>query len=124
VIALKMAMDAEPSLRDVIPVGTFGKHLSSGDSRSQQAKFMRLRDRGVEEVTIMWDGEVRATDDACEAAKVLNAVGLRVRIAMLPKDSDPNEVPKEVVQKAFYEAIPFSASKAAAIMLRRRHLNR
>jgi DNA primase len=30
VIAIKVAFDADPTLRDVVPVGTFGKHLSHG----------------------------------------------------------------------------------------------
>jgi DNA primase len=124
VMALKLAMDADPGLRDVIPVGTFGKHLSWGDEHSQQYKFLKLKERGVEEVTIMWDGEIKATDDAIEAAKRLVGIGLKVRIALLPPLKDPNEVPKEKVQKAFYEAIPFTGANAAIIMMQRRSYNK
>lgn len=123
VMALKLAMDADPSLRDVIPVGTFGKHLSWGDQESQQYKFLALKKRGVEEATIMWDGEVQATDDAIKAASQLVAIGLKVRIALLPALKDPNEVSPDVVQRAFYQALPFTGANAALIMMQRRKLN-
>lgn len=50
--ALKIAMDAEPALRDVVPIGPFGKHLSNSPGADDQlAKFLRLKnERWVEEV--------------------------------------------------------------------------
>jgi DNA primase len=123
VMAIKMAFDEEASLRDVVPVGTFGKSLSWGSGDSQEAKFRVLMDRGVEEVTFMWDGEVKATDAAIEAGFRLRSMGLRVRIAMLPKDADPNEVPASVVRQAFFEAVPLTMQSAILIKHKRRAMN-
>jgi DNA primase len=123
VMAIKLALDEEPSLRDVVPVGTFGKHLSGGDSESQEAKFRTLMERGVEDVVIMWDGEIGATDSAVSAAKMLKKLGLKVRVAMLPQDKDPNEVARSVVRDAYYNAVPFNAASAVSLMMQRRKMN-
>lgn len=106
VMAIKMALDSETTTRDVVAVGSFGKHLSSGDDNAndQLGRFLELKRLGLEEVTIMWDGEEAATQSALSAAGKLSGLGLRVRIALLPKDRDPNEVPPEVVVRAFYSA--------------------
>jgi DNA primase len=124
VAAIKVAFDADAALRDVVAVGTFGKHLSFGTPDSQLERFRRLKvERGVEEVTLMWDAEVRATDDAVNAAKMLRAVGFKVRIAMLPPEKDPNEVPPDVVRRAFYAAKPYDAVSALSVMMERRRTN-
>jgi DNA primase len=108
VIAIKMALLGDPELRNSVePVGTFGKHLSEGPD-SQLERFETLRDRGVKNVVIMWDGEKQATDDAFKAAKLLTATGLGVRVALLPKDRDPNEIPASAVLDAFYASKPSS----------------
>jgi len=106
VIAIKKALDEEVALRDVVPVGSFGKHLSYGslDGDDQLGRFLQLKADGLEEVTIMWDGEPKALIAALDAAKLLRGIGLKVRIAVLPYDKDPNEVPPDVVRRAFWEA--------------------
>ena len=116
VAATKIALDQDTELRDVVPVGTFGKHVAEG----QLAKFMLLKDRGIEEVVFMWDGEVKATDDAVKAGMLLKGIGLRVRVAMLPKDKDPNEVAPEVVRAAFWSARELTFTNATRILLERR----
>jgi DNA primase len=116
VIAQKIALDGDPTLRDVVPIGSFGKHLSVGHNDSQLQKFLALRERGVEEVTIMWDGEHQAFLDAIQAGLELLKIGMRVRIATLPLGKDPNEVPPEVVQRAFFGAT--SLTKLSAVKLR------
>lgn len=121
VAAQKIAMDSEPDLRDVIPVGTFGKHLSFGHEQSQLSKFKVLFDRGVREVTIMWDGEISATDDAIEAGRQLKTIGFDVRIAMLPDGKDPNEISSIEVCSAFYRATPLNAASAVKLKLQRRN---
>lgn len=124
VFALKKALDEDEALRDVVPVGTFGKHLSYGPGDTQQGKFMALKARGVEEVTFFWDGEVRATDDALAAARKLRELGFRTRIAMLPKERDPNEVTAAVVRECFYKAIAIGTRLAEVeVMTRRRAMN-
>lgn len=123
VMALKLALDADPALRDVVAIGTFGKHLSFGVEESQETKFRRLKERGIDEVTFMWDGEIRATDDAIDAGNRLRGLGFKVRIGMLPPDKDPNEVPAAVVRQVFYQAKSLNAISSAAIALERRQMN-
>ncbi len=110
VAAIKMALDAEPSLRDVVAIGSFGKHMSYGDAngKDQLGQFRQLKDNGLEEVTIMWDGEWKALIASLDAANLLRQVGLRARIAILPKNRDPNEVLPEVIRKAFWEATAYT----------------
>lgn len=120
VAAQKMALDSDPDLRDVVPVGTFGKHLSSGSEGSQLGKFMELQRRGVKEVTIMWDGELKATDDAIDAGTLLKSVGFKVRIAMLPNGRDPNEVPPEVVCAAYWKAVSLTPDNVIRLKMKRR----
>lgn len=110
VAAIKIAFDEDPKLRDVIPVGSFGKHLSYGsmDGNDQVGRFRQLKAQGLEEVTIMWDGEWKALIAALDAAELLRQVGLLVRIAILPAGRDPNEVLPEVVRDAFRNATVYS----------------
>lgn len=116
VAAQKVALDGDPDLRDVVPVGSFGKHVAPG----QVAKFQALLERGVRHLTFMWDGELKATDDAVQAGLQLIGLGFKVSIALLPPDKDPNEVSAEVVRAAFYSAIPLSLSSATKILMKRR----
>lgn len=106
VAGLKMAMDGEIDLRDVVPVGSFGKNLSYGspDGNDQLGRFLELKREGLEEVTIMWDGEEKALVAALDAAKMLTRCGFRVKIALLPAGCDPNEVLPEVVRDCFRKA--------------------
>jgi DNA primase len=118
VMAIKIAIDADPALRDVVPVGSFGKHLSDGGDDSQLGKLVRLKEHGLREVTFMWDGEKKATQDAVKAAMKVRGLGLVARIAFLPRDKDPNEVPPNVVREAFWRAEVLSPATAAKIKLK------
>jgi DNA primase len=116
VAAVKIAMDEETTLTDVVPIGTFGKNISSGNDDSQIAKFITLRERGIKEVTFMWDGEKQALKDAIKYGTFVKGLGFTVRIAILPAGKDPNEVTTDVVRQAFYKAVtltPISAIKLA-----------
>lgn len=106
IAAIKIALDKDVETRHVVPIGTFGKHLSYGDEHKndQVGRLGQLMKRGLRIVTIMWDGEKNALTGALNAAKQMVAIGLTVRIALLPQDKDPNEVPADVVRKAFHEA--------------------
>lgn len=110
VIAIKKAFDEDVNLRAIVPVGSFGKHLSYGslNGDDQLGRFLDLKTRGLQVVTIMWDGEWRALVSALDAAEQLKRIGLTVRIALLPKDRDPNEVLPEVVRDAYYKAKTYS----------------
>lgn len=120
VMATKKALDEDLNLRDVTPIGTFGKHLSYGDmgGNDQLGRFLKLKHQGLEEVTMMWDGTQDATIAALDAAKLLTRIGLKVRIALLPADHDPNEVLPEVVRAAFYSAKLYSTKLDATWRLR------
>lgn len=106
VAAMKIAFDGEVSLRHVVAVGSFGKHLSYGamDGNDQLGRFNQLKARGVRQVTIMWDGEENALTAALNAAKLLTGIGLVVKIALLPAGKDPNEVLPEVVVRSYQDA--------------------
>ncbi len=116
VMALKIALDGDESLRDVVPVGTFGKHLSD----DQLLRFQEFKERGVTRVTFMWDGEIKATDDAVDSALKVRALGLKTMIAMLPNDKDPNEVSADVVRAAYYGAKELTLANAALFKMQRR----
>lgn len=118
VMAIKVAFDADPALRSVVPVGSFGKHLSDGSDQSQLAKLVKLKESGLKEVTFMWDGEKKATQDAVKAALKVRGLGLIARIAFLPKDRDPNEVAPQVVRDAFWKAEALTPATAAKIKLK------
>lgn len=120
VAATKRALDEDVALRGVVPLGSFGKHLSYGslDGNDQLGRFLELKRNGLLEVTIMWDGEPRALSAALQAAETLRKVGLIAKIALLPPDRDPNEVLPEVVREAFYKAEPYTSQLAVKWRLR------
>ncbi|MCY1558860.1 hypothetical protein D9M68_958340 [compost metagenome] len=84
------------------------------------AKLMTLKEEGLKIVTFMWDGEKQAIDDAIEAALLCRRHGLTARVAILPEDKDPNEVPPEVVRQAFWRAETVTPATAAKLKLARR----
>lgn len=119
VAAIKMAFMQDAGLYDIEPVGSFGKHLSGGSENSQIAKLAQLQRGGLEAVTFMWDGESQAILDAIDAALEVRKMGLLTRVAILPKDKDPNEVAASVVRDAFYKATPID--KLSSVRLRLAH---
>lgn len=120
VMAIKMALDGEMSLRNVAPLGSFGKHLSHGDENSQLGKLLALKEEGLKCVTFMWDGETAAINDAIESALLLRKYGFVARVAILPKNRDPNEVPASVVRDAYWKAETISPISATRMRLSRK----
>lgn len=117
VIAIKLAFDEDMALRDIVPIGTFGKHLSAGEEgKDQLAQFLELGKRGLKTVTFMWDGEPAAIDAAISSALLLHSYGFATRIAILPEGADPNEVSQQVVRDAFWKAI--TINKISAIRMK------
>jgi DNA primase len=112
VMAIKKAFDREPTLRDVVPVGSFGKHLSYGsaDGDDQLGRLIQLKKDGLQEVTIMWDGEVKALESALNTAELVRKIDLLPRIALLPFERDPNEVIGQTVCEAFRNARIFTTA--------------
>lgn len=125
IAAIKVAFDSDATLRTVVPVGSFGKHLSYGDLNGddQLGRFVQLKRNGLEEVTIMWDGGKKELVSALNAAELLRKLGLRVRIATLPEGKDPNEVAPELVREAFDKAETYSPALAVRWRLRSPYKN-
>lgn len=107
VAAIKQAFDEDPTFRDIAPVGSFGKSLSmaeSGGDNDQLSDLKKLKAAGLKEITMMWDGEPSTLCAAVDAALELRRYGFKVRVAELPLNCDPNEVPAQVVREAFIKA--------------------
>jgi DNA primase len=108
-IGIYQAITGAASCEGMLPVATFGMHLSAGPD-GQIAKFAELKTRGLRVVTIMWDGEGKALAEAVKAGLQLLALGLTVRIARIPMGYDPaqgpdNEpVPPELVRQWIFQA--------------------
>lgn len=103
VFAIHQALLGHSSCSSMLPIGTFGMHLSGGPD-GQLAKFMSLKERGAKIVTMMWDGERKAMAAAVKAGLQLSELGFKVQIAQLPDGKDPNEVSPEVVRQAIFKA--------------------
>lgn len=109
VIPVAIACDLFPELSGVVPIGSFGKHLTpsaGGDKDSQVDALRRLkRQGGLETVTIMWDGEKAALDAALNASELINKIGVSPRIALLPPGKDPNEIDASEIRDAYVNAV-------------------
>ncbi len=119
VAAVKKAFDEDITFKDVGICGTFGKHLSmaeSGAENDQLSDLKRMRDKGLTEITMMWDGSADAVLAAVKTGLNLRSYGFTVKLAILPLDKDPNEVDTEVVRQAFVKARVLSPLTAAAIV--------
>lgn len=116
-IAIKMAIDEFKDMRGVGAVASFGKHLSSGDERSQVSKLLALKEQGLQMITFMWDGEPQALHDAIDAALVCHGLGFTARVAILPADKDPNEVSADVIHYAYWHAVAINKLSAVKLKL-------
>jgi DNA primase len=107
VIATKIALDEDKEFRNVAVLGSFGMQLSgdtSGGGNDQLSRFLELKKSGLKFVTIMWDGETKAIMKAIKAGEMLKRIGLKVRIAILPKDRDPADIDPETLRRCFSRA--------------------
>lgn len=118
VAATKIAMDQDMELRNVGQIGSFGKHLSFGDTNSQLAKLIYLKEKGLKTLTYMWDGERKAILDAIESAMMVSQYGIQCRVAILPKDLDPNEATPAQVIAAFRNAVTINKLTATKLKLK------
>lgn len=107
VISTKIALDSL-GVESVEPIGTFGKHLGhKKDSlyMNQLDQLNLLKKHGLKTITMMWDGEVDAYDQAVKMGYLIfQKLAIRVRIAELPIGKDPNEVTPRAVYDAFMKA--------------------
>lgn len=116
VFALKIALDADSNMRNMCPLGTFGKSVSA----EQLIVFEQLKAKGLKRVVMMWDSEIQAIDDAIKYGATIKALGIDVSIAMLPPGKDPNEVPGSVVREAVWRALPLNMQNAVALRMKAR----
>lgn len=104
VAAASQALSVSPSMEEVAIMGTFGISLSGSlteADESQIGQLIELKDKGLKEVTMMWDGSFQAVNAAINTCQKLNALGLNTYIAILPLDSDPNEVDPVDVRRSY-----------------------
>lgn len=117
VAAIKQSFDQDEAFKDIVPVGSFGKSLSMSESSEQNdqlSDLLRLKELGLEEITMMWDGEPSTIRAAVNVALQLKGYGFVTRVAALPLNKDPNEVPSPIVRQVFAQAVvmnPLSAAK-------------
>ena len=121
VMAIKIALDKDAHCRNVLPVGTFGKHLSINQLDVMAHLVVT---KGVKNVVMMWDAEVQAIDDAIEAGTMIKSLGCKVSISMLPFGKDPNEVSIDEVRKAFWSATPLTNANATMLRLKIREMSK
>lgn len=92
VYAIHQALQGVAGCEGMLPIATFGMHLSGGPD-GQLAKFAQLQQRGLKTVTMMWDSERKAMAHAVKMGLQLAGMGLLVRIARLPAGFDPADGP-------------------------------
>ena len=117
VIAAWQAFQKDAASSRVVPVGSFGKHISFGAGDSQINYLLKLKEKGLKVITMMWDGEPQALQDAINTALKLNKYGFVTRLAVLP-GKDPNEVPDFVVRDCYWKAETLTPQKAATLLLK------
>jgi len=96
-------------------VGTFGKliGMAADGGPSQLSQLKRLKDHGAEKLTILWDGELLPLQTAVQQGLELHKRGYSVRVGMLPRGCDPNEVEPEIVRQSVSEALSIDRLNAA-----------
>ncbi len=116
--SIKAAFDADPELRGVAAIGSFGKHLSYGSTEGddQLGRLLQLKRRGLKRVTIMWDGEAKVIKDAINAWRHMASIGLKGAIALLPPGKDPNEVTGDIVRRAYKDAVTLDRASAMRLL--------
>lgn len=120
-IAIDMACAGDETLNQFGACASFGKKLSF-----QQIEVLAsmARDHGLEEVIIMWDAEPEAIEEAIRAGIELGRRGIQVKLAILPDDKDPNEVPPEVVREAIFKSKPVTRALAPLLLLQAKRMKK
>jgi DNA primase len=105
VFATTKALESEVGYKEWAACGTFGKHFSiqtnTRQAEDQLADLAVMKEAGVEEFVIMWDGEPKARIAALKAALKLRSYGFNVKVALgLPEGCDPAECSAQDVLRA------------------------
>jgi DNA primase len=113
VIGIQKAIDTSHDFSEVVPLGSWGKHLSkSSQGADQIGAFQTLRRNGLEEVYLLYDGEPAAYVEALKAAEMLRKVELRAWIGLMPADNDPGAADSAVILNALRTAQEFTRNTA------------
>lgn len=112
---IHMALAGRPECAQMIALATFGMHLSGGPD-GQVAKFVTLMERGLQVITMMWDGSPDAMKASIKAGLTLMGIGLKVRIARLPKDKDPGDAGAPAIIDAIFKATALNRLTAVRLM--------
>jgi DNA primase len=104
VFAMTQALESDIKYSDFTACGTFGKHLSISArnvrTEDQLSDLFRLKEQGVEEFILLWDGESEAIAAAFAAVVQLNSYGLYSTVAVIGGGLDPAETSPSILLKA------------------------
>jgi len=120
VIGTKIAFDETDEFKEVAIVGSFGLSLSGGvvnNDDDQVRRLIELKKAGLEEITLMWDGEARAMKKAIAQADVLTSLGFVVKISKLPENRDPGDLAPSVIRQCFRQATTFNQVNSLKLKL-------
>lgn len=93
-------------------IGSFGKHLSA----AQIDTLALMRREGLKTLTVMWDGERAAYENAVKTAVRVSALGLETFVAALPAGFDPGDAGPQRIVDAF--AARAKVTQASALRMR------
>jgi DNA primase len=119
--SIHQAIQDVPSCESMLPVATFGMHLSEGPN-GQVAKLLALKERGLRHITFMWDSEKKALALAIKEGLKLAGLGFTTRLALLPPGADPNELskgvptPPDMIVSAVFKATVINRISAIKLM--------
>ncbi len=114
VIALHQALEANPVLSEYGAIGSFGISFSTNEEQ-QMGELKKLIELGAEELMFMWDGSKQALKSAYTyALQIESRKEIKVKVAQLPLNKDPNEVSPQVI----YECISQAKSVSKMNMLK------
>ena len=109
VIGIQRAIDQDSSLEGTIPIGSWGKHLSSTKEGADQLGAIReLRRNGLKEIICLYDGEPAAYEEAVKAAMNCSLLGLVAKVGVLPKNMDPGEADTSIILDAVKNATQYT----------------
>lgn len=120
VFGAKIALDSLSDFRNVGVIGSFGKNLSMRETggSDQLGELLKMKKVGLQNITIMWDGEAAATSAAIKTALNLIKYGFEVRVAVLPAEKDPGDASVSEILMAYRSAQLITSMTAARMKLR------
>jgi hypothetical protein len=123
IIGLQKALDCASEYEDTVPIGTFGKKISSAKCGSDQVgALIALKNNGLKEAVIMYDGEPSAFEGALEGARIIHQIGITAKIALLPAKLDPGEADSAIILHALKNAVTYDRISALKLKMKNPYL--